>query len=298
MAIGFIVLVTSTNYGQEPPAVDQNAAIAAAVTGLTDALRDPSPGVRDAAAMALREMGPDAKPAIPALAQMLRDPDGYLRITAAHTLDKLGADAAASVVPLLRDCDPRVRALAAETLRAIGPDAKAAVPMLTESLRDPCPSVRDAAALALQEMGPEAKYAIPALAIMLADPDGYLRITAAHSLERLGPDAIPAVVMMLRAPDPRVREIAANALTADPGEHGRCPCGKQPPVVRRPGSRRLPRSACPTALVRLLAQASSGAQLGRFPRLGTERGNPAARPSVSPLVRRAQIRNNYFRIGH
>ena len=47
---------------------------------------------------------------------------------------------------------------------------------------------------------------------MLADPDGYLRITASHTLEKLGADAIPAVVMMLRVPDHRVRELAANTL--------------------------------------------------------------------------------------
>ena len=200
LVLGIGVLMASASYGQEPAGVDPNRAVAAAVTGLTDALQDPNPAVRDAAAMALREMGPDAKPAIPVLAQMLRDPDGYLRVTAAHTLDRMGADAVPSLVPLLRDCDPRVRALVAETLRAIGPDAKAAIPALTESLRDESPAVRDAAALALREMGPDAKYAIPALAEMLSDPDGYLRITAAHTLQKLGADAIPALVVMLRAP--------------------------------------------------------------------------------------------------
>jgi hypothetical protein len=212
VVLGIGVLVALTSNGQEPPEVNPALTVSAAVSGLTDALRDPSPSVRDAAAMALRELGPAAKPAIPALAQMLRDSDGYLRITAAHTLDRMGADAVPSLVPLLRDYDPRVRVLAAETLRSIGLDAKDAVPALTESLRDPSPSVRDAAAMALREMGPDAKYAIPALAAMLSDPDGYLRITAAHTLERLGPDAIPAVVMALRAPDPRVRELAANTL--------------------------------------------------------------------------------------
>ena len=60
LVLGIGIFVASTSYGQEPPAVDPNRAVAAAVSGLTDALQDPSPAVRDAAAMALREMGPDA----------------------------------------------------------------------------------------------------------------------------------------------------------------------------------------------------------------------------------------------
>jgi HEAT repeat protein len=212
LILGIGVLVASARCGQESPEGAPNLHMPEAVSGLTDALQDQDPSVRGAAAMALREIGADAKSAIPALAQMLRDPDGYLRTIAAHTLETFKADAVPSVVPMLGDCDPRVRALAAETLRAIGPDARAAVPALTETLHDECPSVRDAAAFALREMGPEAKSAIPALANMLCDEDEYLRLTAAQTLEKLGPDAIPAVVVMLRAPEPRVRELAANVV--------------------------------------------------------------------------------------
>jgi len=113
------VLVASASYGQQPQDTNPSARLAAAVPGLTEALRDENPSVREAAALALREMGPEAKAAIPALAQLLRDPDGYIRITAAHTLERMGTDAVPSLVPLLRDPDARARELAANSLRQI-----------------------------------------------------------------------------------------------------------------------------------------------------------------------------------
>jgi len=119
LLLGIGVLLASAGYGQEPQDATPSLRMAKAVPGLIEALRDENPSVRDAAAMALREMGPEAKAAIPALAQLLRDEDGYLRVTAAHTLDRMGSEAAASLVPLLRDPDPRVRELAAHCLRQI-----------------------------------------------------------------------------------------------------------------------------------------------------------------------------------
>ena len=46
------------------------------VTALTERLRDGDASVRQAAVFALREMGPQAKTAIPVLAELLRDQDG------------------------------------------------------------------------------------------------------------------------------------------------------------------------------------------------------------------------------
>ena len=178
--------------------------------------------------MALREMGPESRAAIPALAQLVRDPDGYVRISAAHTLEKMGAAAVPALASLLRDRDYRVRELAAETLRSIGQDAKAAVPALADALRDENPGVRDAAAMALREMGPEAKAAIPALAQLARDPDGYVRITAAHTLERMGTDAVPSLVPLLRDPDARVREARGQQSATDPIRHGRGRFGSRP----------------------------------------------------------------------
>ena len=78
--------------------------------------------------MALREMGPEAKAAMPALAELLRDRDGYIRSTAAHALERMGSEAVPCVVPMLWDRDAHVRELAVQTLRLIGLEAKAAIP--------------------------------------------------------------------------------------------------------------------------------------------------------------------------
>ena len=93
------------------------------IPALTEQLRDWDASVRQAAVFALREMGPEAKPAIPALAEVLRDPDGYVAIDASHTLEKMGAEAVPSLVSLLRDENPRVRKLAAQTLQQIASEA-------------------------------------------------------------------------------------------------------------------------------------------------------------------------------
>ena len=159
--------------------------------------------------LALAELGPAAKAAIPDLAKVLRDPDRYVATDAGRILEKMGADAVPSVVEMLQDPDPRVRELAVRTLQQIGADAKAAVPALTQRLGDGDPAVRQAAIFALREMGPAIKTAILALAQRVRDPDAYIAADAAHSLGRIGPEAIPSLVPLLRDCDPRVRERAA-----------------------------------------------------------------------------------------
>jgi HEAT repeat protein len=183
-----------------------------AVGALTRALRDPSPTVRQAAAVALAQMGPEAKDSVPALIWLLRDPDGYVRIDAAHTLEKFHAYSVSYLVSLLRDCDEQTRLLAVHTLEVIGPDAKPAVPALIERLSDPAPAVRDATTSALRAIGTDAHTAGPALAGMLRDPDRIVRIGAAKTLEHLGPDAIPFIAALTADADPRVRELAITTM--------------------------------------------------------------------------------------
>ena len=89
-------------------------------TRATERLRDCDVSVRQAAVFALREMGPEAKFAIPALAELLRDQDAYVASDASQTIAKMGPEAVPCVTPLLRDRQPHVRELAAQTLRQIG----------------------------------------------------------------------------------------------------------------------------------------------------------------------------------
>lgn len=100
-----------------------------AISALTERLGDCDASVRQAAALALRDMGPEAKAAIPALAQRLRDIDGYVAIDSAQTLKGMGPEAVPGLTPLLRDCEPRVRELAVRTLRQIGSEAISVSPL-------------------------------------------------------------------------------------------------------------------------------------------------------------------------
>src|SRR5205823_4227922 len=100
---------------------------AAAVPPLIDVLNGDDEDVRRLAALALGEIGPAARPAIPSLIKALR-----------------------------ADKDYRVRFHAAEALGRMGPEAKVAIPALREALKDDRPEVSNAAAETLKKIDPEA----------------------------------------------------------------------------------------------------------------------------------------------
>jgi HEAT repeat protein len=213
----FIAAHASVGFGQADPsaygvAPDYHYQRLVAVGALTRALRDPSPAVRQAAAVALGQIGPEAKDAVPALAWTLRDPDGYVRIDAGHTLEKFHTYSVSYIVPLLRDWNAQTRLLAVHTLEVIGPDAKPAVPALIERLPDPSPAVRDATTSALRAIGTDVKSAGPALANLLRDPDRIVRIGAAKTLIHLGPDAIPVIAPLTVDAELRVRVLAVTTI--------------------------------------------------------------------------------------
>jgi HEAT repeat protein len=89
----------------------------------------------------LGEMGPAAKPAVPALVKLLEKP----------TLPLIG-----------RRWGPAHRAAVIRTLGRIGPEACAALPALIASLNNDNYYVRTEVALALGQMGPPAKEALAA----------------------------------------------------------------------------------------------------------------------------------------
>jgi len=91
--------------------------------GLSDALKSPQPLVRQNAALALGEVGPEAKAAVPALAEALRDPEWVVRRQAAVALGRLGPDARPAVPALQRlthDANSLVRKAAVEALQKVG----------------------------------------------------------------------------------------------------------------------------------------------------------------------------------
>ena len=135
------------------------------VTLLIKALADQNTLVRGSAAVALGNIGPDAKAAVPELIKALADEDIVMRRVAAEALGRIGPEAKAAIpelIKVLADEDEVVRRNAAEVLGAFGPDAKAAVETLKRlAQNDPNDSVKQVAKEALAKI--EGKKADPTL---------------------------------------------------------------------------------------------------------------------------------------
>lgn len=196
---------------------------------------DPSPRVREEAALALRRIKKTVGRAIPALQQALKDPDPNVRYAAALTLARerqlvkipdadpsqretfpvarSGRENMPALVDGLKDSDARVRQGTATLLARLGPAAKAAVPELLDALQDPSPGVQQAAADAITQIGPEA---VPALVAALTVPKASDRESAAWALGLIGPaaqDAVPSLRWLsANDPSPHVARAAEQAL--------------------------------------------------------------------------------------
>ena len=167
-----------------------------AMTALVAATRDADPKVRDAAAAAVGQMGPDA---VPHLSELLRHDDKYVRRQAVWALGKLGPLAAPSLpglVTALGDADPRTASGAAEALGRMGPDATDAVPALTEAMRGTNIVLCRLAAKALSQVG---RAALPQLLVHLRHRDPFVRGEAALALGWMGPAAATAVFALIEA---------------------------------------------------------------------------------------------------
>ncbi|MBX9581406.1 MAG: HEAT repeat domain-containing protein [Gemmataceae bacterium] len=153
----------------------------------------------------------------------------------------LSREAVPGYVAALKDQDPAARAKAADSLWKIGTYAKEATPALVAALADPDPAVRAAAARALGPASLGTRDAVPGLTAALKDDQAPVRAAAANALaevwleERHGPPpvgqgvarptvdpppeakelhraAVPALTVLLRDPDAKVRGRAAAAL--------------------------------------------------------------------------------------
>lgn len=177
-----------------------------AVGFLIQALSDPHPGVRIAAAEGLGEIGGDSS--VDALLLILNDADRDVRIAAAGALGQAGD--ARTILPLIglfHDGYPEVRSAAAAAVAAFG---HAALGPLDAALENPAPKVRVTAVKALGIVGDP--RSIPLLVRHLEDPAHEVGVIAARTLAGFGQPAVEPLSAILRTGEKEGRLAAIDAL--------------------------------------------------------------------------------------
>jgi HEAT repeat protein len=118
-------------------------------------LKESDPRAKYAAILAIAEIGPEAKEAIPALIETIRETrnrDKRMLFACNNALLGMGKEIVPHMVSLLNDDEWEMRRGGAYMLGKVGPDAEDAVPALTEALNDPNDAVRMKAEEALKKI--------------------------------------------------------------------------------------------------------------------------------------------------
>jgi HEAT repeat protein len=152
--------------------------------------------------------------ALSGLIEALRDPSMKVKAEAVQAIVKLGEQATGPVIRLLNDAiDERDRLTARFAAKALGMIGDRSIsPVLMELLRSEDKFVACEAALALGRLG-ETK-AVAALIALLEDPNGNMRFAAAEALGHLcDPSARDALQSRLNDDDEGVRAKARWALS-------------------------------------------------------------------------------------
>jgi HEAT repeat protein len=186
---------------------------------------------------ALQEMGPAAKPAIPALEHALaKDQQSYNRAPAGQALTQIEGVGACSAVEKALAHDPDNQGNLLHTILGIKPPCPNLTQVLIANLGEQPPS---------DSVGPLSKIgaaAVPALASALKSSNLYVRQNASEALagmKPIPPDAIQALTAALKDPNSDVRSSATNALLHVGGEAQKAAEAAQkneaPPVDKLPG---------------------------------------------------------------
>jgi HEAT repeats len=143
-----------------------------------------------AAAEAIAQLGPDARPAAVALVRACATDDDSTREWVTSALEGLGAPPIEQVndlIPLVADKSLEGAYWAATLLGRLGAAAAPAVSALTAALgKSPEQRVREQAAWALGKIGPPAKSAAPALCEAAASKEPRLSRLATEALSAIG----------------------------------------------------------------------------------------------------------------
>jgi HEAT repeat protein len=155
LGVDDLILARTGPSGWARAAAVRPPAIPDTVAGLASSLSDPDEVVRGLAALALRDKGAAARPALNALIARLKDPDVIVRMTSANAIASMGPEAAPAVPALAAAC--RVEADVTHVLRAcaaalgeIGRPASSALPVLRELTKKPL--VRRSAERAIEQI--------------------------------------------------------------------------------------------------------------------------------------------------
>lgn len=186
---------------------------AAALSKFVDASE---PDIRLPAIAALRNIGPQAKVALPALRKAFLDGqrDQVILARALLNIEREPNDVVPTLVKCLEQKATSKRDRIVALLGDLGPWAAPGVPALVEALDDKSGLSKTSVIEALGMIGPPAAMAVPKLCDLLRhDEDEYVRSYAAEALGNIcDPRAVPVLIAAIEDNDAEVRWEAIYAL--------------------------------------------------------------------------------------
>jgi HEAT repeat protein len=193
-----------------PPAKD-------AVPGLIKVLADEQPQIRLQATIALAEIGPLAKSAVLDLTKLLGDKSEPVRNAAVFALGRIGdKNAAAAIAKIDKPADDYLHTLCTWALARMNPEDKqqqaAAVDLLAAKLGDKDRNAAHMAARGIAELEPAAEVIRPAMEKLLAGADAETADRIFTALASLGTKIMPLAINALKDSSPARRERAMQVL--------------------------------------------------------------------------------------
>lgn len=202
------------------------------IDSLSRDVRSGDAKARLTAALALFDLGPAAKDAIPALSDAVYAPQPEVRLVAVAALSRMGADAkdaSAALASRLDDADPEVRATAIAALEGLG---QFATPALAQSHENGSSLARKNAGALLEMVEDEFQPRVPVLVNELREEDWSTQATRARGrLEHLS--VIELTRILRSGEDDTTRYHAVSALGRK-GAEARPALSDLAAIVRQP----------------------------------------------------------------